>query len=85
MLETFSNELTIQFEFELEELEALRQFLELKKLEYQFEYEKMSITIDQDKQNEKEILSELYRQFSINKMDVGRASVEDIVRRIYTK
>lgn len=85
MLETFSNELTIQFEFELEELEALRQFLEVKKLEYQFEHEKMSITIDQDKQNEKEILSELYRQFSINKMDVGRASVEDIVRGIYTK
>ncbi|HCM90350.1 MULTISPECIES: ATP-binding cassette domain-containing protein [Vagococcus] len=85
MLNHFSSNTTIQFDIELEELSELEHFLSEYDLNHSLEGVTMSITINQEEQNEKEILSKLYRQFSINKMAVARTTVQDVVRSIYTQ
>ncbi|MGX7024474.1 ABC transporter ATP-binding protein [Vagococcus hydrophili] len=85
MLENFSTNATIQFDIDLEELNELKIFLKKNHLEHSLDGITLSITINQEEQNEKEILSELYRQFSINKMAVARTTVQDVVRSIYTQ
>lgn len=85
MLDNFSTNATIKFDIELEELDDLEDFLCNYQLPHSLEGGTMSIKIDQEEQDEKEILSNLYRHFSINKMIVTRTSVQDVVRSIYSK
>ncbi|MFC6348202.1 ABC transporter ATP-binding protein [Vagococcus carniphilus] len=85
MLETFSTDSVIQFDYDYTELKELEIFIKNKKIDYSVENKTMTLSIQQDVQDEKEILSQLYLNFSINKMTVARTSVQDVVRSIYSK
>lgn len=85
MLETFSTDSVIQFDYDYTELKELEIFIKNKKLDYSIENQTMTLSIQQDVHDEKEILSQLYLTFSINKMTVARTSVQDVVRSIYSK
>ncbi|MEG0254599.1 ABC transporter ATP-binding protein [Vagococcus sp.] len=85
MLETFSTDSIIQFEIDFHELDDLEIFLTDKKLNHSLENQTMTVSIQQEIHDEKEILSQLYLNFNINKMSVARTSVQDVVRSIYSK
>ena len=85
MLTKFATSASIQFDVELEEIEAITAFFTIKNVTYEISDNHLTIAIDPSKHDEKEILSELYKEFTINNMGIKRTSVQDVVRNIYSK